>query len=88
MSNASIVRRMRDVVDALKSRKISNAEAEGSLESHAAALEGMSEGLRRELTSLTFELVQSDWEEDMQFPVPQTPEVVVRIEDWLDRVPA
>ena len=88
MSNASIVGRMRDVIDALKSRKISAVEAEGSLESHATALEAMPEDLRRELGSLTYELVESEWEEDTQFAFPLTYEVVVRIEKWLDKVPA
>lgn len=88
MSNISIVGRMREVVNAIRSREISNVEAEGSLESHATALEGMPEDLRRELRSLTYELVQSDWEEDRQYTVPLTHEVIVRLENWLDKVPA
>ena len=88
MSNTSIVGRMRDVVDALRNRMISNVEGEGSLESHATALKGMPEDLRRELGTLTYELLQSDWEEDRQFTVPLTQDVIVRLENWLDKVPS
>lgn len=88
MSNASIVTRMREVVEALKRHKLTRTQAEGALEDHAKALECMPDLLRRELASLTSELVGSDWEDDIEFPVVQTQAIIDRIENWLDRVPA
>jgi hypothetical protein len=86
MSNSTILARIQEVIDKLKRCEVRLATAVNAIESHADALEAMPYSLVSELRPLLRDLITSDWPEDMEFAVPETPAVITRIEEWISKV--